>query len=123
MLHVAALFSGPIPDAIRLTHKNHSKTIAIPKASQKLKFRSLKLIIGPKTASSAEVFAALMRVHVQAKIIGKRSFGKNYLLRIIPVTHDWQLLVPAEIISVSGTSLAGGIIPDEIMCCAQSKPD
>jgi hypothetical protein len=45
--------------------------------------------------------------------VGEQTFGKDYLLRITPVTHDWQLLVAAVTISVQGTNIAEGIIPDD----------
>jgi len=113
MLRVASLFLGPIPNAIKLSGADNEKMLAIPGNKQKLAFKTLKLIVGPNTASSAEIFAGLLRVHAKALIVGDQTFGKDYLLRMVPVNHDWRLLVPVEKISVPGTVIAGGIIPDE----------
>lgn len=113
MLRTASLFLGPIPDAVKLSGTYKEKMIAVPINKKILAFQTMKLIVGPNTASSAEVFAGLLRVHAKAQIVGEQTYGKDYLLRVISVTHDWQLLVPAEIISVPGTTIAGGITPGE----------
>ena len=112
MLRVAALFLGPTPDAIRLDGPGGARMISIPDRGGKLAFRELKLIVGPDTASSAEIFAALMRARAGARIEGGRTRGKNWLLRVIAVNHDWRLLVPAETVTVPGAVIAGGIVPD-----------
>lgn len=112
MRRAAALFTGPVATAITLTHRGTTQQIDIPAPDRRLAIPRLSVLIGPRTASSAEVLAVLLRKHANAIILGARSFGKDYLYRIIPVTHDWRLLLPAERISVPGETLAGGVIPD-----------
>ncbi len=112
MLRVAAWFTGAITQAIILKGNGNQAMLDIPKPPQRFNFAKIRLIVGKDTASSAEIFTALLRVHASAKVIGARTYGKNYLLRIIAVSHDWRLLIPSETVLVPGTTLKGGIIPD-----------
>ncbi len=112
MLRAASLFLGNVPEAIWLSRAQKVKTLPVPPNARRLSVAKITVLIGSKTASSAEIFTALLRVHAKARVVGTRSFGKNYLLRAIPVNHDWRLLVPAETVSVPGTGISGGIVPD-----------
>lgn len=71
------------------------------------------VLVGPGTASSAEVLAALLQRYADARLAGSQTAGKDYLTRVIAVDHDWRLLVPAERIEVPGVTLTGGLQPDE----------
>jgi hypothetical protein len=108
MRRTAAMFIGPVDHALELDGKH----VAIPTPPRRLSVARLTVLIGPRTASSAEILAALLRQHANADILGVQSFGKDYLYRIIPVTQDWRLLLPAERIVVTGETLAGGVVPD-----------
>jgi C-terminal processing protease CtpA/Prc len=112
MLKLAALFTGPVPEAIHLHGLNGVTKIGIPQDHRLATGLPITVLVGPQTASSGEILAALLRVHAGAEIVGSRTFGKNYLHRIVPIDHDWRLLVPAERIEVPGTRIAGGLIPD-----------
>ncbi len=112
MLRVAALFTGPVADAVRLTGPRGASTRSLPAGERVRGHDHLEIVVGPGTASSAEVLAALLRVHAGARIVGRRSYGKTRLTRVVPVTHDWRLLVAAERIEAPGTRIAGGIRPD-----------
>ena len=114
MLRVAALFLGKVPDAVRLQSPQASQMLSVPDYTMPLKFSQIKILIGPDTASAAEIFTALLRVHAGAIIAGSKSYGKDYLLRTIALNQNWQLLVPAEKLFVPGTSLEGGIVPDVV---------
>ncbi len=114
MLRVAALFIGRQDNAIILKSKNKQLYLNVPASPTPLITQKLTVKVGSSTASSAEIFTGLMRVYGKATIKGQKTYGKNYLLRIIPVNHTWQLLIPAETIIIPGTSIAGGLIPDII---------
>ncbi len=75
--------------------------------------RDLVVLVGPETASSAEVLAALLQRYAGARLAGSRTAGKDHLTRVIAVDHDWRLLVPAERIEVPGIELTGGLRPAE----------
>ncbi len=115
MLKVAALFTGPVRGAVQLDGAARTISIDIPDVGQRLLFRRIDLLVGPDTASSAEVFAGLLRTRLGARLLGRRTHGKDYVLRAIPVSQDWRLLIPAETIAVPGIALSGGLLPDIVL--------
>ncbi len=112
MMHLASLFTGPVGEALWIGEGEDRRPVAIPDGLPRLDLAALVVLVGPDTASSAEMLAALLRQHGGATVVGQRTFGKDYLIRAIPVHHDWRLLIPAERIEVPGEVLAGGLIPD-----------
>ena len=112
MRRVASLFTGPKEGAIRLHGLGGAIDVALPPPLRALDALPLVVYIGPRTASSAEVLAALLRRHAGAHLEGERTVGKDRITRLIPVDHDWRLAIPAERIEVPGEVLAGGIEPD-----------
>lgn len=112
MLDVAGLFTGPVADALYIVGRGGREARAIPATARLDGIAGLTLIVGPDTASSGEILAALLRRHAGAEIVGGRTRGKDYLVRAIPVTHDLRLIVPAGRVEVPGETLAGGLEPD-----------
>ena len=114
MRRVASLFTGPRERAIRLVGQDGATDLALPAPLRVLTLdgAALDVLIGPETASSAEVLAALLRRHAGARLIGTRTLGKDRLTRLVPVDHDWRLALPAERIEVPGEALAQGLVPD-----------
>ncbi len=112
MLRVASLLIGPRAGAVTLTHRNRQEHLDLPRVPSETRPRRISVLVGPGTASSAEVLAALLRRHAGAEILGTRTAGKDYLLRVIPVDQTMRLLIPAERIEVPGETLAGGLRPD-----------
>jgi len=115
MLRVAGLLIGPREKALSLTHKSITKSLDLPNLTTGVRPRTITVLVGPETASSAEVLAALLHRYGRAEILGARTAGKDYLLRVIPVDQNWRLLVPAERILVPGETLAGGLAPDRAL--------
>jgi len=112
MRRVASLFTGPREGAIRLRGTDGAREVALPAPLRALERVALDVLIGPGTASSAEVLAALLRRHAGARLIGARTRGKDRLTRLVPVDHDWRLAIPAERIEVPGEALVRGLVPD-----------
>ncbi len=112
MLRVAGLFTGPVDDALYLVGNHGRRPRAIPAMARIAGVRGLAVLVGARTASSGEMLAALLRRYAGAEMLGERTFGKDYLVRAIPVHHDWRLLVPAERVEIPGETLAGGLRPD-----------
>ena len=114
MRRVASLFTGPREGAIRLHGLHGSTDIELPAPLRVLALGGapLDVLIGPETASSAEVLAALLRSHAGARLVGAPTRGKDRLTRLVPVDHDWRLAIPAERIEVPGEALAQGLVPD-----------
>ncbi len=114
MRRVAALFMGPRAGVLRLTDRAGVRAVATPAPLGRIDVAELEVWVGGQTESSAEILAALLRRHAGAQIRGGRTRGKDYLMRVIPVDHDWRLLIPAERIEVPGESISGGLMPDII---------
>lgn len=112
MLDIAGLFTGPVTDALYVEGKDGRRPRAIPPTAPIGDIAGLTLLVGRDTASSGEILAALLRRYAGAEILGDRTYGKDYLVRAIPVSHDLRLAVPAGRVLVPGESLAGGLAPN-----------
>ncbi len=115
MLRVAGLLIGPRDGALSLTQRTITETLDLPRLATTARARGITVLVGPATASSAEVLVALLRRYAGAEVLGTRTAGKDYLLRVIPVDQTWRLLVPAERILVPGETLTGGLVPDRAL--------
>ncbi len=114
MLKVAALFSKPATGVFYVQKQEGEKNhYSIPVATDRCHFKELALLIGKKTASSAEILASLLRDHAGATLYGSMTYGKNWLFRIVPLNHDWRLFLPAEEIILPGKELKQGIMADQ----------
>jgi hypothetical protein len=112
MLRVAGLLIGPRAGAVILRTGDRTERRDLPAVDPGPRPHGIIVLVGPATASSAEVLTALLRRYAGAEVLGSRTAGKDYLLRVVPVDNDWRLLLPAERIEVPGETLAGGIVPD-----------
>ncbi len=112
MRRVASLFIGPRDRALRLAGRSGTRWVSLPAPLQVVKTPAIDLLVGPRTASSAEILAALLRRHAGARLIGAATRGKDRLVRVIPVDHDRRLLIPGARVHVPGEPLAGGLAPD-----------
>jgi len=112
MLRVAARFTGPVPDALRLVRAEDVSLLPIPTPEGALWRRPITVLVGPDTMSSGEVLAALLRRYADATVLGERTFGKDYALRVEPIAPGWRALTPDGRLEVSGEILAGGLLPD-----------
>ena len=112
MRRVASLFIGPKAGAIRLLGRDGATDVTLPPPLRAIGEFEIDVLIGPGTASSAEVLAALLRRHAGARLVGAPTLGKDWLTRLVPVDHDWRLAIPAERIEVPGEALAQGLVPD-----------
>ncbi len=122
MLRAAALFAGPVKDVLRLRMKGATRSLSLPAPRGRITAEKLIVLTGPRTASSAEVFAAILRTRLGARIMGARTWGKNWLLSAIPVNNDWRLFVPSAIMRVPGARLDGGLVPDIALDGAGAAP-
>ena len=72
----------------------------------------ITVLVGPDTMSSGEVLAALLRRYAGATVLGERTFGKDYVLRVEPIAQGWRALIPDGRLEVPGQLLAGGLLPE-----------
>jgi hypothetical protein len=112
MLRIAGRFTGPVPGAVRLIKADQVRVLAIPTPSGAVWRGPITVLVGANTISSGEVLAALLHRHAGAAVLGERTFGKDYVLRVEAVDPDWRALIPDGRIEVPGEVLAGGLIPD-----------
>jgi hypothetical protein len=112
MLRIAGRFTGPVPGAVRLLKADQVRVLAIPESSGAVWRGRITVLVGAGTISSGEVLAALLRRHAAATVLGERTFGKDYVLRVERLDADWQALIPDGRIEVPGEVLAGGLLPD-----------
>ncbi len=122
MLRVAALFTGALPDALYLVDGSGRRPVAIPGNGTPVAARALTVLVGPETASSGEILAALLRRYAGAELAGRRTVGKDYLLRVVAIDQNWRLLLPAERVEVPGETLAGGLVPDRPLPAGGTTP-
>jgi C-terminal processing protease CtpA/Prc len=112
MLRVAGRFTGAVPEAVRLVDADRVRLLAIPQPSGAVWRGQVTVLVGPNTISSGEVLAALLRRHAGAAVLGERTWGKDYVLRVEAIDPDWRALIPDARIEVPGEILAGGLVPD-----------
>ena len=112
MLRIAARFTGPVPGAVRLIKADEVRTLSIPMLTAPVWRGRITVLVSAGTISSGEVLAALLRRHAGATVLGERTWGKDYVMRIERIDHDWQALIPDGRIEVPGERLAGGLVPD-----------
>ncbi len=112
MLQVAARFTGEVADALKLIGEDGETVFAIPEPSGPVWPGRLTVLVGDDTISSGEVLAALLRRYAHASVLGERTWGKDFAMRVERIDHDWQALVPAGRIEIPGEALHGGLVPD-----------
>jgi Peptidase family S41 len=112
MLKVAAQFTGPVPDALRLVAENGATALAIPDPSAPVWPGRLTVLVGHETISSGEVLAGLLRRYARARVLGERTWGKDFAMRVETLAGEWRALVPAGRIEIPGETLHGGLVPD-----------
>lgn len=112
MLRVAARFTGPVPDAMRLVRDDGAVAFAIPAPIGPVWRGRITVLVGGLTISSGEVLAALLRRYAGARVLGEATYGKVHVMRVERIDADWQALVPDGRLEVPGEPLAGGLTPD-----------
>lgn len=111
MLDVASLFIGPEPQAMRIVGRR-AVVLGVPAPAFRANPAAIDVLIGPETRSSAEVLAALLHRYAGARLVGERTFGKNWAERPVKLGNGWYLMVRAGEILVDGEVLEGGLAPD-----------
>jgi C-terminal processing protease CtpA/Prc len=105
------VFTGEINNSLYLIGTEERIPVKIVGMNTPERLGSLTVVVGPGTASSGEVLAGLLHRYAGAELVGEPTAGKDYIVRVIPVDHDWRLLVRAETIEVPGVDLRGGLRP------------
>jgi len=112
MLQVAANFTGPVRDALELIAANRVIMLAIPAPSGPVWPGRLTVLVSNETISSGEVLAGLLRRYARATVLGARTWGKDFAMRVETLDQDWRALVLAGRLEIPGETLHGGLVPD-----------
>jgi Peptidase family S41 len=111
MLEVAGFFLGPRQQALALVGADGTTWVDLPGPAARGP-RLAAVRIGAATASAGEVLAALLVAHGGAALCGSEpSAGAAALKAVIPVDHDWRLLVERARIEVPAVDLDDGLRP------------
>jgi Peptidase family S41 len=111
MLQVAGFLLGPREKALALVEGGGRRWLDLPATAERGR-RPRVVQIGAATASAAEVLAALLVADGGAVLCGAGpSAGAAALKAVVPVNHDWRLLVERARIEVPPVELRGGLRP------------
>jgi carboxyl-terminal processing protease len=86
--------------------------------AEELKAVPVSVLIGPSTASGAEIVAATLQDYSRAKVLGEKSLGKGSVEIIFPVSDRREAirLTTAFIVRANEIAIEGvGVIPDEVI--------
>ncbi len=109
MLRFAALLGATRGSVVRIRSTGGVREVPLPRpAANPVTVDSV--LVGERTASSAEVLAALL-LRSGARLCGSRSYGKNWIERVLPVRQGWQLHERMGRLEVPGVRLEGGLRP------------
>lgn len=101
-------------DIIRLTERQHTRVPLRAQASPSDLDLPLVVLVGPRTASAAELLAATLQAHGRAQVMGLPTYGKGSVQKLFPLGEDLQLkLTTGEYLAGRDTAVEGvGITPD-----------
>lgn len=111
MLHLAARLLGPRRARILLESRSGGRRALAAEPAPLPAFRVAAVLVGPHTASSAEILAALLK-RAGVPLCGKRTYGKDRVEADLPVAGALHLRATIGRVRVPGVHLAGGITPD-----------
>lgn len=97
------------------SRKNNRYLHIYTEGNRIFKQKPIVILINHKTASAAEIFAGVLKIHANAVLLGENSFGKNSIQYIIPMQNASGLIITTEkYILPDGSDIAGiGLIPDK----------
>ncbi|MEX0694399.1 MAG: S41 family peptidase [Rhodospirillales bacterium] len=113
MRRVVSLFIGKTERAFQVHHsagKHVDWTITPPVRA--ITVDRIEVRINRETDAVGEVFAALLRTHTGAVVLGQKPAARGYFHTVIPVIHGWSLAVPTARVFIRGTDFDVGLVPD-----------
>ena len=111
MLRLADRF---LPEGTPLLDLEHARGItAFRSRGVRVEHLPLALAVDRRSASAAELFAALLQHHGRAAIFGEASYGKSAALVFVPAGDDVAVRRAGRCLLPDGHDLAGrGVLPD-----------
>lgn len=113
-IQVAGLFLPRNAEVLLVERRAGGKEVHRTKADGPFKDVPMVVLIGPKTASGAEIVAAALADHGRALLVGEPTFGKSTVEKIITLSNGWSVkLSVGRFASPKGHQWHNqGIIPD-----------
>lgn len=113
MRRLAAYFTGRQDRAFSYLHSTgRAVDWTVPKPPEQVAPVTLEVWTDADIGAEAEAFAALLRVHAGARVLGTVSLARGYVVDTVPVSPGWALRVPTGRITVVGDVLTDGLIPN-----------
>lgn len=113
MRRLAAAFIGRQNRAFHLVYSTgRAVDWTVPAPLKRLGSYTLEIWTDADIGAAEEAFAALLRIHAGATVLGEISRARGTLVQSIPVTPGWALIVPTGQLSIPGDVLTDGLIPD-----------
>jgi carboxyl-terminal processing protease len=95
-------------------YKNKTEELKSLNTDFKLEDLNIVVLVDENSASASEITAAFLREQANAKVLGKKSYGKGTVQQIFPIGFNNELkLTVAEWLSSKGQKIDKiGVIPD-----------
>lgn len=105
-LECAALFLNPGQRMVSVKGRNlKTEDVDVPKNATPFAF-PVAILVGPKTASAAEIFTGALQDHDRATVIGEPTYGKGLVQNVFPLSGNTALaLTTAFYYTPSGRSI------------------
>ena len=110
---IANLFI-PQGEIVEIIYKNGHKKSIVATSNSKLLDKPLVVLINGASASASEILSGALRDYNKAKLVGKKTFGKGLVQKVVPLPNQTGLNVTiARYLTPNGTDINKlGIKPD-----------
>lgn len=108
---VAEHFIAPGATVMTIEHRDGKREAVVTAEDRRGEPLPLVVLVGPDTASSAEILADALRVHNGATLVGDRTFGKSTIESIHPLQDGWALKLSVSRF-ITASAATGGVMPD-----------
>jgi carboxyl-terminal processing protease len=114
---IAEFFPGRVTEGRQITRRGFAREDhSLPWLSARYA-GPVVILIGPGTASAAEIFSHVLQFHHRARLIGRRTAGAVIISRLYGLPGGGQLQVPVtDYVGLDGQRLEGrGVTPDVVL--------
>ena len=124
-IEVAELFLEPGKRIVTMKHKDKEEHRDAERLDAEWEKLPLVVLVGPHTASGAEILSGALREHERALIVGQQTLGKGTVEAIHDLSNGWALkLSSARFFSPNGVPRQGnGVQPDIPVVGSDAKPE
>jgi len=101
-------------EIVEIIYRNGNKKSILAKSNQNIIDKPLIILVNGASASASEILSGALKDYNKAKIIGKKTFGKGLVQKIVPLPNQTGVNVTiARYLTPNGTDINKlGIKPD-----------